>query len=119
MEPTNHFLHALEGAVVPFHHNNKSYQTLLEQIKDARFVLIGEASYGTHEFYQIRAELTKYLIQEKRFNAIAIEGDWPDAYQVNHYTYHDKTSGPEGALSNFKRFPAWMWRNNDVLHFIK
>jgi erythromycin esterase-like protein len=82
-------------------------------------VLIGEASHGTHEFYQTRAELTKYLIEERGFNAITIEGDWPDAYDVHHYIHsaYDE-EGSEQALRYFKRFPTWMWRNQDVVEFI-
>ena len=61
------------------------YDPLLELIGDARFVLIGEASHGTHEFYRERAQITKRLIREKGFNAVAVEADWPDAYRVNRY----------------------------------
>ena len=59
------------------------YDPLLELIGDARFVLLGEASHGTHEFYRERAQITKRLIREKGFNAVAVEADWPDAYRVN------------------------------------
>ena len=61
------------------------YDPLLDLIGDARFVLIGEASHGTHEFYRERAQITKRLIREKGFNTIAVEADWPDAYRVNRY----------------------------------
>ena len=61
------------------------YSSLLEQIGDARFVMMGEASHGTQEFYQARIEITKQLIQKKGFMAVAIEGDWPDAYRVHRY----------------------------------
>ncbi|WP_341528182.1 erythromycin esterase family protein [Nostoc sp. UHCC 0302] len=95
------------------------YDLLMNLIGDARFVLIGEASHGTHEFYEQRAEITKRLIQEKGFTAVAVEADWPDAYRVNRYVrgmIDDPT--PAEALANFQRFPAWMWRNTDVLNFI-
>ena len=59
----------------------------MDLIGDARFVLIGEATHGTHEFYQQRAEITKRLIQEKGFTAVAVEADWPDAYRVNRYVH--------------------------------
>ena len=61
------------------------YDRLLEFIGDARFVLLGEASHGTHEFYRHRAQITKRLIQEKGFTVVAVEADWPDAYRVNRY----------------------------------
>lgn len=88
-------------------------------VGDARFVLIGEASHGTHEFYNYRAEITKRLIEEKDFCAVAVEADFPDAYRVNRYARgfgNDKS--PDEALADFKRFPLWMWRNADVLDFV-
>src|SRR2546427_4317401 len=95
------------------------YDPLIRQIADARFVLLGEASHGTHEFYRERAQITKRLIQEKGFTAVAVEADWPDAYRVNRYVrgVSDDTESVE-ALANFKRFPTWMWRNADVLDFV-
>lgn len=95
------------------------YDTLLDAVGDVRFVLLGEASHGTHEFYRERAQITKRLVQEKGFNAIAVEADFPDAYRVNRYVRgegHD-TDATE-ALEGFKRFPQWMWRNADVLDSI-
>jgi erythromycin esterase-like protein len=106
------FAYPLTGAA-------QDYDQLMNLIGDARFVLIGEASHGTHEFYQQRAEITKRLIQEKGFTAVAVEADWPDAYRVNRYVQgvsDDQT--PEGALAGFHKFPAWMWRNIDVLNFV-
>lgn len=92
---------------------------LIDAIDNARFVLIGEASHGTHEFYEIRAEITKRLIQEKGFIAVAVEADWPDAYRVNRYARGlDGDMTPEEALRGFERFPTWMWRNTDVVNFI-
>jgi erythromycin esterase-like protein len=91
----------------------------MDLIGDARFVLIGEASHGTHEFYRERAEITKRLIQEKGFTAVAVEADWPDAYRVNRYVRSisdDATSAD--ALAGFDRFPAWMWRNTVVVNFV-
>jgi erythromycin esterase-like protein len=104
--------HQLTGAA-------SDYDPLMKLIGDARFVLIGEASHGTHEFYQQRAEITKRLIQEKGFTAVAVEADWPDAYRVNRYVRgaSDDASSIE-ALANFQRFPTWMWRNTDVVDFV-
>jgi erythromycin esterase-like protein len=104
--------HALTGS-------GGDYDPLLELIGDARFVLLGEASHGTHEFYRQRAQITKRLIQEKGFTAVAVEADWPDAYRVNRYVRDASTDADAiEALAGFKRFPAWMWRNADVLDFI-
>ena len=94
-------------------------EALEELIGDARIVLIGESSHGTHEFYEARAEITKWLIEEKGFCAVAAEADWPDAYRVNRYVRglsHDGSA--EDALSGFERFPAWMWRNVVVRDFV-
>lgn len=103
----------------PLTGSSGDYDGLLDFIGDRRFVLLGEASHGTHEFYRERAQITKRLIQEKGFTAIAVEADWPDAYRVNRYVrgQNADTDAAE-ALSGFKRFPAWMWRNADVLDFI-
>ena len=88
-------------------------------IGDARVVLIGESSHGTHEFYDARAEITKWLIENKGFNAVAAEADWPDAYRVNRYVRGlGEDSSPEEALRGFQRFPAWMWRNTVVRDFV-
>jgi erythromycin esterase-like protein len=96
-----------------------SEDALLEAVGDAGLVLIGEASHGTHDFYRMRADLTKRLIAEKGFGAVAVEGDWPDAWRVNQFV---RGRGPETdaeqALAGFRRFPTWMWRNTDVLEFV-
>ena len=95
------------------------YDPLMKTIGDASLVLIGEASHGTHEFYRERAQITKRLIKEKNFTAVAVEADWPDAYRVNRYVRGlGSDADAVEALSGFKRFPAWMWRNADVLDFV-
>src|SRR5437764_15477930 len=117
-------LAALTGAVRETAHlltgTAEDYDPLMKIIGDARFVLLGEASHGTHEFYQARAEITKRLITEKGFVAVAVEADWPDAYRVNRYVrgLNDDPTARD-ALAGFKRFPIWMWRNTDVLDFIE
>lgn len=97
----------------------QDYDPLMDLIGDTRFVLIGEATHGTHEFYEQRAEITKRLIQEKGFTAVAVEADFPDAHRVNRFVrgVNDDLT-PEEALRGFQRFPTWMWRNTDVLNFI-
>src|SRR6478736_925353 len=95
------------------------YDPLLEMAGDAQFVLLGEATHGTHEFYNARAEITKRLITEKQFNVIALEADWPDALRVNRYIRgSDRDDTANAALSDFKRFPTWMWRNADMVGFV-
>jgi erythromycin esterase-like protein/predicted phosphoribosyltransferase len=91
---------------------------LLNPVGDAHFVLIGEASHGTHEFYAERARLTQRLITEHGFCAVAAEADWPDAYRVNRYVRgRSEDATAEEALRGFERFPTWMWRNDVVLDF--
>lgn len=95
------------------------YDPLLESIGDSRFVLLGEASHGTHEFYRERAQITKRLILEKGFDAVAVEADFPDAYRVNRYIRGEGgDADAEEALGSFKRFPQWMWRNADILDLV-
>ena len=110
---------AVRECAHPLTGSAQDYEPLMDLIGDARFVLIGEASHGTHEFYQQRAEITKRLIQEKGFTAVAVEADWPDAYRVNRYVrgIGDDTTSAD-ALAGFDRFPAWMWRNTEVVNFI-
>jgi erythromycin esterase-like protein len=97
----------------------EDFDQLLGLVGDARFVLLGEASHGTHEFYRVRAEITKRLIREKGFTSVAVEADWPDAYRVNRYVQgRSLDEDAEAALSGFRRFPQWMWRNADVLDFV-
>src|SRR4051812_40809137 len=93
---------------------------LVERIGDARFVLIGEASHGTADFYRWRAELTKRLIAERGFGFVAVEGDWPDCFEVNCWV-KDRTHRDEdaaSALSRFERWPTWMWANAEVVEFV-
>ncbi len=95
------------------------YDDLLSWIGDRSVVLLGEASHGTHEFYRERARITKRLIEEKGFVAVAVEADWPDAYRVNRYVLGDsRDDDATAALDDFKRFPSWMWRNEDVASFV-
>lgn len=110
---------ALDGAAIDAPGGVPPREALDELIGDARIVLIGESSHGTHEFYEARAEITKWLIEEKGFCAVAAEADWPDAYRVNRYVRglgEDRSA--EEALRGFERFPAWMWRNVVVRDFV-
>jgi len=96
------------------------YDPLLELIGASRFVLLGEASHGTHEFYAERAEITKRLIEGRGFTAVAVEADWPDAYRVNRYVRGESEDAhAREALSGFERFPQWMWRNTVVVDFVE
>jgi erythromycin esterase-like protein len=92
----------------------------LSRLDDIQIVLLGEATHGTHEFYRARADITQRLIKEQGFHAIALEADWPDSYQVNRYIRGmGKDTDANQALSGFKRFPTWMWRNREVLELVE
>ena len=96
------------------------YDALLERIGDARIVLLGEASHGTHEFYFERAEITKRLIAEKNFTVLSLEADWPDASRVHRYVRGASAYvNANEALFGFRRFPTWMWRNTVVVEFVE
>ncbi|KAI0757165.1 hypothetical protein C8Q80DRAFT_1092744, partial [Daedaleopsis nitida] len=85
---------------------------------DARVVLIGDGSHGTYEFYAHRASITKRLIVEKAFTALAIEADWPDAFHINRYIHAHPADAPD-PLAEFQRFPKWMWKNEVMPPFIE
>jgi erythromycin esterase-like protein/adenine/guanine phosphoribosyltransferase-like PRPP-binding protein len=109
----------VRAAAVPVGNGVPAEDVLASVVGDARLVLIGEATHGTHEFYAARAEMTRQLIERHGFCAVAVEADWPDAYRVNRYVRGSGgDSTAEEALRGFERFPAWMWRNTDVLAFV-
>jgi len=93
---------------------------LLDRIGEARCVLLGEASHGTHEYYTWRAEISKRLIEEKGFSFIAVEGDWPDCYRVNRFIkgYADSGSEAREVLQAFGRWPTWMWANEEIADLV-
>src|SRR5207237_10847374 len=90
----------------------KDYDPLMGLIGDARFVLLGEASHGTHDFYDQRAQITKRVIEEKGFTAVEVEAAWPDAYRVNRSVPRTTDdAGSEGAVRGFTRLPTRRWRH--------
>ncbi len=110
----------VQAAAQPLTGAPNEYDPLLDLIDDARVVLLGEASHGTHEFYAARAAITQRLITERGFTVVAVEADWPDAYRVNRWVRgagSDVTAAD--ALGNFTRFPRWMWRNTVVQDFVQ
>ncbi|MGN6554253.1 MAG: erythromycin esterase family protein [Verrucomicrobiota bacterium] len=112
-------LQLIHEAVHPLTGAPRDYDPLMEIIGDARYVLLGEATHGTHEFYKARAEITKRLIREKHFSVIAWEADWPDALRVNRYIRGGRADHDAAeALASFERFPVWMWRNAEILDLV-
>ena len=107
----NHISHPIE--------NENHLDPIMDLIGDAKYVLLGEATHGTHEFYTWRANISRRLIQEKNFSFIAVEGDWPDCYKLNRYIKGYQNSGNQvkEVLRSFNRWPTWMWANWEIAAF--
>jgi len=112
-------IQAIRQAAQALTGGSADYDSIIERCRNARIVLIGESTHGTHEFYSIRSAITQRLITELGFHGVAVEADWPDSWRVNRFVRDlgDDKSAVE-ALEGFKRFPQWMWRNSDVLDFV-
>jgi erythromycin esterase len=115
----------VENAVQQVMHSlddsDAALDALMDRIGDARFVLLGEASHGTSEYYTWRARITRRLILEKGFKFLGVEGDWPDCYQVNRYIkgYADSGSSARDVLHAFNRWPTWMWANWEIVALVE
>jgi erythromycin esterase-like protein len=112
----------LKDAAIPLDESKDAADVLLRHIpEEAEWVLIGETSHGNHECFQLRSDLTKLLIEQRGFSAVATEADFPDAFRVNLWAQglSARDSTAEEALSDFTRFPTWMWRNREVVHFLQ
>lgn len=110
---------SISAAARPIVGAQDDYDPLLADLSQARFVFLGEATHGTHEFYRERARLTRRLLTRHGFVGVAAEADWPEAARVDRFV---NARGPDQyateALADFERFPAWMWRNADMLEFV-
>lgn len=106
---------------IPIEDEDAVLDALMDQVREARFVLLGEASHGTSEYYTWRARISQRLILEKNFSFIAVEGDWPDCYQVNRYIKGYPGAGDSAweALQAFQRWPIWMWANWEVAALVE
>ncbi len=115
-----HLVSAATGAAVQCCNSREDVERIVNRLGPAGVYLIGEASHGTQDFYNVRASITKHLIEHQGVTAVALEADWPDAYRVNRFV---RGEGPDAdanaALSGFERFPSWMWRNTEVLSFVR
>src|SRR4051794_35920883 len=115
-EPASGFREAI-GLLASALHGWEDLDPLLERIGESRYVLLGEASHGTAEFYNWRRTISQRLIRERGFSFIAVEGDWPDCYYVNRYVKGFARSGQNAreVLHAFARWPTWMWANEEVV----
>jgi erythromycin esterase-like protein len=116
-----HLVSAASGAAMEIDGATRpNVERIIERLGPVSHYLLGEASHGTHDFYHFRTCITKHLIEQHGLTAVAVEADWPDAYRVNRFV---RGEGPDrdanAALSGFERFPAWMWRNTEVLSFVR
>jgi erythromycin esterase-like protein len=109
---------AVRSAALPLGGGMHDYDHLIELVAERTFVLLGESTHGTEEFYRMRAEISRRLIEECGFDAIAVEADWPDAYRINRYVQGQGDALITEAFADFQRFPKWMWRNREMLSFI-
>jgi erythromycin esterase-like protein len=110
----------VDRVCVPLKGDEHDYDDLLNAIGDRQVVLLGEATHGTHEFYRERARITRRLIEERNFTAVAVEADWADAYRVNRYVSGASSDANAiAALEDFIRFPLWMWRNREMVEFVE
>lgn len=113
-------INTIRNTVNPLSNDPKSYYPLLDRIADAHFVLLGEATHGTSQFYAARAQITSLLIKEKGFNVIAVEADFPEVQPINQFLKDSQfRKSTAESLDGFKRFPIWMWKNKEMLSFIE
>ena len=119
---------ALEKQAQPLAERDGDYDAIIQAVqgntsvndKEKIIVLFGEATHGTAEFYRSRAEITQRLIMEQGFDAVAIGADWQDASRVNRYVAGESDDkDADAALSDFERFPTWVWRNTEVHAFVQ
>ena len=95
-------------------------RTVADGAAAADVVLLGEATHGTSEFYAERGRITEQLVADGRPAAIVIEADGTEVERANRYV---RGIGPDlsaaTALSDFRRFPRWMWRNQEFAGFVE
>lgn len=93
---------------------------LIFEMKTKNYVLLGESTHGTDEYYLIRKHITQELIKNHGFNFVVLEGDWASIYELNKYVKNlegAKETARE-AMQGLDRWPEWMWKNNHILELI-
>ncbi|MFI2810678.1 erythromycin esterase family protein [Microbulbifer sp. JSM ZJ756] len=119
MNNAGNILEQVNRVSEPLAGNDTDLDPLLRRAADRSVILLGEASHGTHDFYSMRAEITRSLVEEQGLDAIVLEGDWPDVYRINRFVRGlDGDANARAALGDFERFPLWMWRNTVMESFV-
>ncbi|MCH9698069.1 MAG: erythromycin esterase family protein [Gammaproteobacteria bacterium] len=113
------FIKLIQQHAIPFKNGQPDYNALSNWIGNKQFVLIGDSTHGTREFYTLRAQITQYLIQHQHFNIVVIEGNWPGGYRVNRYINHQLMADQNQVLEDFKHILPWVWRNRQIVEFIE
>lgn len=109
----------IEKYSTPFHQVSE-LKDWIENISHHRIVMFGEATHGTKEFYYLRSEVSKILIDKYGFDFIAVEGDWPDCHKLNDYIYSDDRDPVANVVRDgFHRWPTWMWANEEIPSIIE
>ncbi len=111
---------AIKRDAIPILERN-DFDVLTNEMDHVQYVLLGESSHGTSEFYKIRAEISKKLIADKGFTFVAVEGEWPACFKVNRYIkgYDQEHTNAREVLYSFNRWPTWMWSNKEMIDFIE
>ncbi len=109
---------AVRRLAEPLTGGERDYDTVMDIVGSHQFVLLGESTHGTREFYRERARLTRRLIEEKGFTVVLFEADWPDAYDVNEFIHGQNAASAAEALTTFSEFPRWMWGNEEIRGFV-
>ncbi|WP_010280736.1 erythromycin esterase family protein [Bacillus timonensis] len=114
-------IQAIQQHSIPISTSKNDLEPLVTALTNEKYVLLGESSHGTSEFYKIRTHITKKLIREKDFTFIAVEGDWPACQLVNQYIkgYSNHYEDAREVLKSFKRWPTWMWANEEIIDLIE
>jgi len=106
--------HAVPLRTVEAGHGFDDMQPLGKVVANARIVALGEATHGTHEFFQLKHRMVEFLASEKGFTIFAIEASMPEAYHLNDYVLGG--TGDPQQLLNGLHYP--IWRTQEVLNMI-
>ncbi len=99
--------------------SDESFRPLLSRLSQSKVVMLGCSTHGTEEFYETRRVLTEKLISDYGFSFVAVEGDWPDIHQLNHYVHHGNGVSAREIMLNFGRWPTWMWANEQTANLVE